>query len=193
MKTVSKSELARRLKVSPASITGYCKKGMPVLESGRVNLKACLEWHKKYIFPERSGSYAARQRKAGKETLPDVNLDGFLDTAPVVYYRYLTDMILSRRYLIPKILAACGVQDLALLHCADDFFAALLLGLLGDLEDKIYDWEGSDDIPLIKLDIESVFRDHNLVLTSEVIERADAMSDLAFSETTKAMEEASSV
>jgi len=192
VKSITKSELARRLGVSPAAITAYVKKGMPVLRSSRLNLKAALAWHAAYVVPERSGSYSARQsakasagtRAPGAKSKPAEEPSTIEGTAPAAPCRVLLDQILSHRNRVPEILAAIGIQDAILLAAQPDIFVALVIGFAGSLDP--YDWE-REDIPAAQTDIKSTFEQHGLALTPDVISGADKMVEAAFEAIEKAM------
>lgn len=151
MKTVTKSELARRLKVSPAMITAYKKKGLPILENGRVNLKAALDWHRTFIVPERSGSFAARQRakasegiQAPGEKAQSASLNGSEPLPPAfgLGIAYFSERLRDPQHI--EILTTLGIEgagvapdqarDLALLfaYVTPQFFEELLVDSLGE-------------------------------------------------------------
>jgi len=199
VKTVTKSELARRLRVVPSMVSRYVAKGMPLTRTGRVNLAAALSWHKQHIVPERSGSFAARLRKeqAKAEVAPQkpepidvasteeelnrleaLAMSPHPDTDPDAY-KILLDHLLSRRGLVAGILASVGIKDPILLHCADDVFAALVVGLMQPFRDLIYPWNGAD-IPLVETDYEQLTRDYGVAFEPEVIEAADKMAEAVF-------------
>jgi len=67
MTEISKSEFARRKGVTPAAITQYIKRGMPTLESGRLDPHTCDGWLRQYNSPARSGSFRARREAARSE------------------------------------------------------------------------------------------------------------------------------
>lgn len=184
MKTISKSELARRFEVVPSMVTKYIAKGMPVTATGRINWSAAQKWRSDNISSERSGSFAARQRRSGKDPGSDNN--GLAEIESLAgedweraAHRRLLDQILLHRDRVAGILADCGVSDTVLLHCADDVFAALVLGFAGDLDP--YDWDHDDDIPLVDTDIAGLFKKYDLgEVTPELVEKADEMAFAAF-------------
>jgi hypothetical protein len=124
--------------------------------------------------------------RRNKPSPAPVDLDYILNPEAAAY-RKLFDEILSRRHLVPGILAAIGVRDAVLLHCADDVFAALVCDLSGDLNDAAYDWEGVDDLPLVETPIVAVFKKHGLKLTKKTIAAADKMADSCYLSIEKAL------
>jgi hypothetical protein len=72
---VTKSEAARRWKVSPAAVTKYLRKGMPALEGGRIDWAAAKAWRAQCNVPTRSGSYKARDRAKEATVAPGVDSD----------------------------------------------------------------------------------------------------------------------
>jgi hypothetical protein len=168
-----------RRAVQKALAAGRIKK----LPNGRIDFEQADEdW-------ERNTNQIQRRPRATKpirEELPDLSsLDCILNPERAAY-RKLFDAILSRRNLVPGILAASGVKDPVLLHASDDLFATLILGLSGGREDVAYDWE-SDDIPPAETNIAAVFKKHGLKITPKIISAADLMLnavDKAVSEVT---------
>src|SRR5271157_1549811 len=59
---ITRMECARRLKVTSIVITRYCARGAPSREDKKVPWPAIKEWRDRNIVPERSGSWAHRQR-----------------------------------------------------------------------------------------------------------------------------------
>jgi hypothetical protein len=114
--------------------------------------------------------------RRNKPSPAPVDLDYILNPEAAAY-RKLFDEILSRRHLVPGILAAIGVRDPVLLHCADDVFAALVCDFAEDLNDLAYDWGGTDDLPLVDTPIKDVFKRHKIKLTKEITTKGDKMAD----------------
>jgi len=60
---ISRAEAGRRFGVSSMMVSKYCNAmGAPSREDGKVPWPAIKEWRERYIVPERSGSWAHRQR-----------------------------------------------------------------------------------------------------------------------------------
>jgi hypothetical protein len=191
MKT-TKAGLAKELQCSPGSITLLVKTGLlHPGRDGRLDRKTSLQaiaenstgvgggWGKESLRQRASlgerarallerGSIRAVPKKPAKlEVRIRRNED---DSA-----RRLADEILSHRDLVPGILAAIGVKDAVFLHCSDDVFASLVCDLAGDL--CPYDWESSDDLPLLETDIQSTFDSLGLEITPKIRNAADKMAD----------------
>ena len=118
----------------------------------------------------------ARQTAAGLESVGIADLfdEGDISLGPPTA-REVLDAVLSRRYLVPGILAELGVQDAALIHCADDLFLSLVLNLGGYIAYS----PDLDDLPLVETDIKAVARKYKIKFTKATIARADKMADSA--------------
>lgn len=189
MKTISKTEAAKRFGVAPSMVTKYISRGMPVTSTGTINWAAAQRWRKQFISPMRSGSFNARQRKArGTELLREADAGMQVVAGADIGLRDLLDKILSRRHLVAGILADIGLREPVLLHCADDIFAALVLGLASPFDDAAYDWAAGDDIPMATTDIQAVFEKCGLKITADVAAEADTVADQAYAAIRKAVE-----
>lgn len=176
---VSLSELARRLQAGKSSVSALRDRG--VIKPGPDH-KYDLEESLKAIAGTSGtgGGWSVARGKLGlgeraKALLGEqtIALDSDLEAR-----RVLMDRILSRRNLVPQILAEIGVTDPAFVHASNDIFAALVVDLAGDLAP--YDW-CSDDLPLLPdIDYAPIFRRLKTKLTRQIVGRADAMADAAY-------------
>ena len=117
----------------------------------------------------------ARQTAAGLESVGIADLfDDDISLSPPTA-REVLDAILSRRHLVPGILAELGVQDAALIHCADDLFLSLVLNLGGYIAYS----PDLDDLPLVETDIGTIAKKYKTKFTRSTIARADKMADSA--------------
>jgi len=118
----------------------------------------------------------ARQTAAGLESVGIADLfdEGDISLGPPTA-REVLDAVLSRRYLVPGILAELGVQDAALIHCADDLFLSLVLNLGGYIAYS----PDLDDLPLVETDIGTIAKKYKTKFTRSTIARADKMADSA--------------
>jgi hypothetical protein len=195
MMKISQKQLAAELKASKSTVSRLITRGvLTCLPGGGLDRERSL----RRIVGNTSGSAGGWSGSHGRASLRDraqkllggdSEIDSLLGLCDVAIepnaeiraYRKLLDLILSKRDKIPAILAAIGCRDAALLDCADDVFANIVLGFLGEqLEDRIYDFL-RDDIPTIQdVDIKGLFKKYGLKLTPEVIDAADKMADRSY-------------
>jgi hypothetical protein len=65
MEQISKSEAARRWKISSSMVTKYIRdEGCPVRDDGRLDWELVDRWRKDNVLSHRSGSYKSRKRAA---------------------------------------------------------------------------------------------------------------------------------
>ncbi len=183
MKTILKSEAARRWKIVPSMVTRYVRMGMPVTSGGKINWKEAQAWRMRSICSSRSGSFKARQRQA-EVAHPKENLSTTFVAVTAVkegqgFYRALLGQILAQRNLVAGILAEIGIRDAVLLHAAHEVFSALVLGFSREFADCAFDWL-REDIPGAKTDIRAVFNQYGLALTPEVEAAADLICERVY-------------
>lgn len=62
MVEITKSELARRLKVSRARVTVYVRRGLPVLQNGKLDEQAAFSWVRSSVAPRGNSNSTAGAR-----------------------------------------------------------------------------------------------------------------------------------
>jgi len=164
---VTISEYARSRKLNRSTIWRQVRSGAIPVRDGKIDPKEADRARRNNVSTRHRADYE------------NFDLAGLVDCDPAkTAYRRLFDEILSKRHLVPALLAELGVRDLNLLHCSDDLFSHLVLGLSGGLDGAAYDWPG-DDIPLVETPIAAVFKKHGMKITKVVIDQADKMADQA--------------
>ena len=169
---VTMAEYARRAGLSRQTISKQVREGKIPTHDGLIDPEEADRARARNVSSRRP----ARQTAAGLESVGIADLfdEGDISLGPPTA-REVLDAVLSRRYLVPGILAELGVQDAALIHCADDLFLSLVLDLGGDIAYS----PDLDDLPQVETDIKAVARKYKIKFTKATIARADKMADSA--------------
>lgn len=168
---ISLSAYARRIGLSRQTIAKQVREGKIPTHNGLIDPEEADRARARNVSSRRP----ARQTAASRESVAIADLfNDYISPAPPTA-REVLDTILSRRHLVPGILAELGVQDAALIHCADDLFLSLVLDLGGHIAYS----PDLDDLPLVETDIGTIAKKYKTKFTKATIARADKMADSA--------------
>jgi len=78
---ITKADLAREMKVSPACVTKWCHKGLPVLADGRLDRTVALQWIYRNALSWLGGWEMRPHRLTPRADLPSLRMPGMNITA----------------------------------------------------------------------------------------------------------------
>lgn len=137
---VSKSEAARRLGRSPATISKYLAKGMPCLSTGQLDWQAVQRWVRKNVVSERGGSFqrdelrrngSARRNGSDRTARDDASLAALMRRKLTIENDTRQLHLLRERAEVIPLAAANAFFSQMIVRCRDR-----LLRLPGELKDR---------------------------------------------------------
>jgi hypothetical protein len=159
---VTRSEFSRRLGVSREAVLKYVYKGLPTRADKRIPWPAGDEWCRRYVIPQRSGSWSARQRALAAAEVPFA--------AAAAY-----EGIRARFVIVPELLLSADRATppwliMAIIEILDN-----LIGLFAlDVDEDLVDWQQSQ---LPEPDYAALFKRHGIRATKRQLQAWTAEKD----------------